>query len=55
MPVRVRKKRRSEKGKAFKIVEASTGKVKGQSATKRDAEASARVRNQATSRKRRKR
>lgn len=47
MPVKVRKKRASEKGKAYKIVEASTGKVKGQSATKRDADSSARVRNQA--------
>ncbi len=45
MPVRVRRKRASESGKAYKIVEATTGAVKGQSATKRDAEASARARN----------
>ena len=45
MPVKVRKKRASESGKAYKIVEASTGEVKGQSATKSAAEASARVRN----------
>ena len=47
MPVKVRKKRASETGKAYKIVEASTGTVKGQSATKSAADASARVRNQA--------
>lgn len=42
MPVKVRKKLASESGKAYKIVEASTGEV---SATKSAAEASARVRN----------
>ena len=52
MPVTVRKKRASEKGKAYKIVEATTGAVKGQSATKRDAEASARARNAADRAKR---
>jgi len=44
MPVHVRRKTSGEKGKPWKIVEPG-GKVVGQSNTKRDAEASARIRN----------
>lgn len=47
MPVTVRKKRKGESGKPYKIVEKSSGKVKGQSNTKKDALASARIRNEA--------
>lgn len=55
MPVRVRRRFGSESGKAFKIVEVGSGAVKGQSDTRRDAEASARIRNQAERDKRRRR
>lgn len=53
MPVAVRKKRASEGGKAYKIVEARTGEVKGESDTMRDAEATARIRNAAEREQRR--
>lgn len=52
MPVKVRPRRKGEKGAAFKIVEAS-GRVVGQSTTKAKAAASARARNAADRRKRR--
>ena len=52
MPVRTRKKFASEGGKRYKIVEVGTGKVEGQSDTKRGAEASARARNAADREKR---
>ena len=52
MPVRVRMRRKGEGGKLYKIVEASGGAVKGESASKSSAEASARIRNAADRRKR---
>lgn len=48
MPVTVRKR---SGAKPFKIVEVSTGAVKGSSTTRAKAEASARARNAATSKK----
>ncbi len=53
MPVRVRKRRKGESGKPFKIVETRGGAVKGESASRVKAEASVRVRNQADREKRR--
>ncbi len=52
MPVSVRKRRKGEGGKAYKIVEKYSGgtRIVGQSTTKLKAQASARVRN--TKRKR---
>lgn len=54
MPVKVRSKNAGEKGKSFKIVEISTGKVVGESDTKKDAEISASMRNSAIKKKSRK-
>ena len=51
MPVKVRARRKGESGKLWKIVNASTGSVEGQSDTRAKAEASARARNAAHSRK----
>jgi hypothetical protein len=51
MPVHVRAKSKGEKGKAFKIVEDSTCRVVGESDTKKDAEISASMRNQAIKKK----
>ena len=51
MPVRVQK-RSNVKSRPWAIVEKSTGHIQGRSKTKRDAEASARVRNQAHAQKR---
>ena len=51
MPVRIRKKFPSENGKLFKIIEISTGKVVGESDTKKDAEISASYRNKAYKKK----
>jgi hypothetical protein len=48
MPVRVEKR---QGRKPYKIVEISTGKVVGESWTKRDAEISARIRNEADKKK----
>lgn len=46
MPVKVRKRYKNEKGFLWKIVEVENPrKVKGQSKTKKNAEASARIRN----------
>lgn len=53
MPVKVRKKKTNESGKPWKIVETETGKVVGESDSKADAEASARIRNEAHKKKRR--
>jgi len=47
MPVHVRAKTKSEKGKPWKIVEDATGKVVGESDTKQNAEISASYRNKA--------
>lgn len=47
MPVIVQKR-----GSKYVIVEKETGKVKGTSANRKDAEASARIRNEAYARKR---
>jgi hypothetical protein len=47
MPVSVRKRRKGEGGKLYKIVETATGTVKGESASRQDAAASARIRNAA--------
>jgi len=47
MPVTVRKKRKGESGKPWKIIEKSTGKVVGQSDTKQKANISASYRNKA--------
>lgn len=55
MPVRVRRRRKGEGGKPYKIVEAGSGALKGQSDTRAKAEASARVRNRADREKRRRR
>lgn len=46
MPVHVRKRRKGEGGKIWKIVTA-TGGVEGESDRRKDAEASARIRNRA--------
>ena len=54
MPVKVRARRSSESGKPFKIVNARTGKVEGESDTRADAEASARARNASKSKGRKK-
>ena len=51
MPVKVRKKYTSEGGKQYKIYEISTGKVVGESDTKKDAEISASMRNSAIKKK----
>lgn len=51
MPVKVRAKNVGEKGKLFKIIEVSTGKVVGESDTKKDAEISASMRNSAIKKK----
>jgi hypothetical protein len=51
MPVRVRAKHAGEKGKPFKIIEVSTGKVVGESDTKKDAEISASIKNTAIKKK----
>lgn len=45
MPVKVRKRRASEGGKLWKIVEARTGRIVGQSETKQKASRSAAIRN----------
>lgn len=55
MPVKVRRKRRGERGKLFKIVESSSGRVVGSSDTMEKAEASVRARNAADREKRRRR
>jgi len=47
MPVKVRKRYKGEKGKAYKLVESSSGKVVGSSDTLAKAKASARVRSAA--------
>ena len=47
MPVKVRLRRKSEKGLPYKIVEVSGGRVVGQSDSRKKAEASARARNAA--------
>lgn len=47
MPVHVRARQKGEGGKPWKIVEDATGKVVGQSDTKKDAEISASYRNKA--------
>lgn len=47
MPVKVRKKRKDESGKAWKIVEVETGKVVAESTTKKKAAISAAKRNEA--------
>lgn len=52
MPVKVRARRKNEKGKPWKIVEESTGKVVGESDSKQDAEISASYRNKAYRKKR---
>jgi len=51
MPVHVRAKTKAEKGKAFKIVEDSTGNVIGESDNKQKAEISASYRNAAHKKK----
>jgi hypothetical protein len=51
MPVKVRARRKNEKGKPWKIVEESTDRVVGESETKQDAEISASYRNKAYKRK----
>jgi hypothetical protein len=45
MPVRVRKRHKSEGGKLWKIVEVETGRVVGSSDSREKAEASAIIRN----------
>ncbi len=51
MPVKVRRKRKGEKGKRWKIIEQSSGKIVGHSDTKKDAIASVRIKNNAVRRK----
>ena len=50
MPVHIRKKRRGEGGKLWKIVNVAGG-VEGESDRRMDAEASARIRNRAHKKK----
>ncbi len=52
MPVRVRKRRKGEGGKLYKIVDVGSGDVKGESDTLIKAGASARVRNAVDAEKR---
>ncbi len=52
MPVTVRKRRKGETGKLWKIVSVETGAVEGESDTKADAEMSASIKNQAVRKKR---
>lgn len=54
MPVKVRAKHAGEKGKSFKIIEVSTGKVVGESDTRKDAEISASIKNAAIKKKNKK-
>lgn len=51
MPVKVRKKRKNETGKPWKLYEIETGKVVGESDTKKDALISAGIRNKAYAKK----
>lgn len=51
MPATVRKRRKGEGGKPWKII-GPTGRVEGESDTRADAEASARIRTQAHEKKR---
>lgn len=48
MPVKVRARRRGEKGKPFKIVKVETGAVEAESDTRRNAEIAASIINRAS-------